>query len=127
MPRVEVSWCELIDKITILEIKSERLSNPAAVANVRRELNQLLPAASEAAARSPAIAKRRDELRVVNQKLWNIEDDIRACEAERRFDDTFTELARSVYILNDERGRIKQAINAELKSELVEEKQNRSY
>ena len=126
-PRVGVSWGELIDKITILEIKSERLSSRDAITHVRRELQHLLSVASDPAVLSPGVQKRRLDLRAVNEKLWDIEDAIRSCEAARRFDDHFTELARSIYILNDERGRIKHAINVELKSLFVEEKQYRSY
>jgi tetratricopeptide (TPR) repeat protein len=126
-PRVDVSWGELIDKITILEIKSERLSNPAAIDNVRRELGLLATVASNPAVLAADIQQHRSALRNINEKLWDVEDAIRDCEARQAFDENFTRLARSVYMLNDERGRIKHAINAALKSLLVEEKQYRSY
>ena len=127
MIEVPISWGELIDKITILEIKSERLSNPAAIDNVRRELGLLTTVASNPAVLAADIQKHRGALRDINEKLWDVEDAIRDCEARQSFDEEFTRLARSVYILNDERGRIKGAINAALKSLLVEEKQYRSY
>jgi hypothetical protein len=87
----------------------------------------LTAAASDPAVIAADVRKHRDNLRAINERLWDVEDDIRECEAKQRFDEHFTRLARSVYVLNDERGRIKQAINAALKSLLVEEKQYRSY
>ena len=122
-PSVLVSWGELFDKITILEIKSERLSAEAARTNVRRELEQLLPAAAEIEAKNPKLAFLKTALKRVNEKLWDIEDDIRAKEAAQSFDAEFVALARSVYHRNDERGRIKGEINAALNSDLTEEKQ----
>jgi hypothetical protein len=125
-PQMQVSWGELLDKITILEIKSERLSSPVSVENVRRELVDL-----ETILRSnrlaPEIETKRLALRATNEKLWDIENDIRGCEAEQCFDERFTALARNIYILNDERTRIKQDINACMKSSLLEEKEYRSY
>jgi hypothetical protein len=103
------------------------LSNPAAIDNVRRELGLLATVASNPAVLAADIQKHRSALRDINEKLWDVEDAIRDCEARQNFDENFTRLARSVYLLNDERGRIKQAINAALKSLLVEEKQYRSY
>ncbi|MSP94234.1 MAG: hypothetical protein EXR00_03110 [Alphaproteobacteria bacterium] len=126
-PSVLVSWGELFDKITILEIKSERLSAEAARTNVRRELEQLLPAAAEIEAKNPKLAFLKTALKRVNEKLWDIEDDIRAKEAAQSFDAEFVALARSVYHRNDERGRIKGEINAALNSDLTEEKQYTRY
>ena len=126
-PSVLVSWGELFDKITILEIKSERLSAEAARTNVRRELEQLLPAAAEIEAKNPKLAFLKTALKRVNAKLWDIEDDIRAKEAAQSFDAEFVALARSVYHRNDERGRIKGEINAALNSDLTEEKQYTRY
>lgn len=125
-PRVPVSWGELLDKISILEIKVERLRAPDAVANARRELDLLL--AVLAAADAPVeLAALRAELGVVNRRLWEIEDDVRAKEASQSFDAAFIALARAVYQTNDERSRIKRAINTLLGSELVEEKQYAAY
>lgn len=126
-PSVLVSWGELFDKITILEIKSERLSADAARTNVRRELEQLLPAGAEIEAKNPKLAFLKTALKRVNEKLWDIEDDIRAKEAAQSFDAEFVALARSVYHRNDERGRIKGEINAALNSDLTEEKQYTRY
>jgi hypothetical protein len=125
-PKVSVSWGELFDKIAILEIKSERLSSEAARANVRKELSELSDAAA-AMADNPKLAPLRAGLKRINETLWQIEDDIRAKEAAQSFDAEFVRLARAVYHNNDERGRIKAAINAALGSALVEEKQYTRY
>lgn len=123
IPHVPVSWGELIDKITILEIKVERLRAPEAVANATRELELLRAVRVEHA----GLASLENDLRVVNRKLWDIEDAVRAKEAARTFDAEFVELARSVYHSNDERSRIKRAINELLGSALIEEKQYVRY
>lgn len=123
IPHVPVSWGELIDRITILEIKVERLRAPEAVANAQRELEMLCKARMEHA----GLQTLESELRSVNRKLWDIEDAIRAKEAARTFDKEFIELARSVYHNNDERSRIKRAINELLGSDLIEEKQYVRY
>ncbi len=125
-PSVPISWGELIDKITILEIKAEKLSSETARANVRRELAQLVNIAS-AVEKNPGLASLRKELKHVNEALWRIEDEIREKEAAKTFDDGFIALARAVYHNNDERGRLKQAINRLLGSEISEEKQYTSY
>jgi len=123
-PRVPVSWGELIDKITILEIKTERLSDPAALDNVRRELALLLDALPPP---TDALDRLRRDLAQVNRRLWDIEDAIRAKEASRSFDAEFIALARSVYRTNDERSRIKRDINHLLQSPLIEEKHYVQY
>jgi hypothetical protein len=118
---------EFLDKLTILEIKAERIAEPAKLANVRRELD-LLRATWEA---SPLA--RRDvaalvgSLREVNRALWEIEDRLRAHEAEQRFDREFVELARSVYRTNDRRAAIKRELNLALGSDLIEEKSYTPY
>jgi len=124
---VPVSYGELIDKITILEIKSERITSAAKLANVRAEL-EILDATWRAngAARTD-IAAERAALRRVNEALWDIEDRIRLKEKAKAFDAEFIELARSVYIRNDERAEIKRAINGKLGSTLVEEKSYEDY
>ena len=127
-PRVPVSWGELIDKIVILEIKVERLRAPDAVANARRELALLLEVFAAIADPAPAgLAALRAALGVVNCRLWQIEDEIRAKEAAQSFDVGFIALARAVYQSNDERSRIKRAINQLLASGIVEEKQYIAY
>jgi hypothetical protein len=126
-PTVEVSWGELFDKITILEIKERRLGSPQAVANVKRELAKLAAAASDMQSQKPAIHSLKEELQAVNESLWEIEDQIRAKEAAKEFDAKFIELARAVYLHNDKRFDIKRRINVLTQSELVEEKQYVSY
>jgi hypothetical protein len=126
-PSIAVSWGELIDKITILEIKSERLTSKPALENVRRELARIAGIAGEAQSAEPKLAPLKAELKRVNETLWRIEDDIRMKEAERTFDSDFIALARSVYHNNDRRGVLKQQINALLKSDIVEEKQYSRY
>ena len=124
---VPVSYGELIDKITILEIKSERIRDAAKVANVRVELDLLDETWRADAASHVDIAHEREALRRVNEALWDIEDRIRLKEKAKAFDAEFIELARSVYIRNDERAEIKRAINEKLGSTLVEEKSYEDY
>jgi hypothetical protein len=126
-PRIPISWGELLDKITILEIKSERLSAPSSLANARRELELLSEIAERVIEPEGKLLPLKRALKAVNEKLWDIEDRIRAKEADRAFDREFIELARSVYRNNDERGRLKRQINELLNSELVEEKQYTKY
>jgi hypothetical protein len=123
-PLIPVSRGELLDKIAILEIKAERLRAPEAVANVERELALLRAAAGTL---PPEAAPLRSALLAVNMRLWRIEDAIRAKEAAGDFGPGFIALARAVYRENDERGRLKQALNRLLRSELVEEKQYSAY
>jgi hypothetical protein len=122
LPHVPVSWGELIDKITILEIKKTELKQPQALANAARELALLDAVAAEAFAADPALDTFKQRLLVINRVLWVIEDDIREKEAAGQFDAGFIELARSVYQRNDERAAVKREINDRLGSELVEEK-----
>ena len=127
IPSVPISWGELADKITILEIKSELLSSVSARENVKKELARL------AAIWEPIERDNRNALGLklalkhTNKTLWQIEDDIREKEAQKCFDDEFISLSRAVYKTNDERSRIKREINALLKSEIVEEKQYSVY
>jgi hypothetical protein len=124
---VPISYGELIDKITILEIKSAQMSDPSKLANVRAELDLLNKTwASDDASRTN-IADARARLKSVNEDLWEIEDRIRLKEKARAFDIEFIELARSVYFRNDERAKIKREINLALGSKLVEEKSYQDY
>jgi hypothetical protein len=120
-PRVPVSWGELLDKITILQIKQQRLTGAKARANVARELALLRDVAREALD-SPRLAPLMERLRAVNETLWEIEDGIREREAAADFGSRFVQLARAVYHNNDERAAIKRRINEALGSALVEEK-----
>jgi hypothetical protein len=120
-PEVPVSWGELLDKITILAIKLERIGSAAARANVAAELALLAEIAREPM-RGGGLAAPVARLRAINEELWTIEDDIRRCEAAGEFGSRFVELARSVYRLNDRRAALKREINDLLGSALVEEK-----
>jgi post-segregation antitoxin (ccd killing protein) len=118
---------ELIDKITILEIKSARIGEPAKQANVRHELALLEAARDQAVPASAELISLTRELKAVNETLWRIEDDIRACEAEQDFAAGFVALARAVYRNNDTRATIKRRINQLLGSAILEEKSYRPY
>ena len=120
-PIVPVSWGELLDKMTILEIKRERIKQVEARANVAREYEALRDTA-DAALREEAVVELISSLRHVNEELWEIEDAIRAQEAQAQFGACFVRLARSVYRKNDERAAIKRRINSVLESDIVEEK-----
>ena len=124
---VPVSPGELLDKITILRIKTARILDPAKLANVRLELDLL--ERTWRGARFPAADVAREEraLQEVNERLWDIEDRIREKEARQTFDRDFIELARAVYHSNDERSAIKKRINQSLGSRLVEEKSYQPY
>lgn len=124
---VPVSFGELLDKITILQIKSERMHDPAKLANVHRERDALLAAWAAHPASAVAIAPLRDALKAVNERLWDIEDAIRGQERAQCFSAEFIRLARAVYVENDERARIKRAINQALGSTWVEEKSYVDY
>ena len=125
--QVEVSPGELIDKITILEIKAERIGDPDKLANVHHELRSLTATRKKALDRSPELDEFTAELRRINERLWEIEDDIRDCERKRDFGERFIELARAVYRTNDRRAAAKRSINELLGSELVEEKDYADY
>jgi hypothetical protein len=122
-----VSYGELIDKITILQIKLGQIRDEAKLANVRNELELLEATWSNDKASDTDIADEQARLRAVNERLWTIEDDIRLKERAQAFDDEFIRLARSVYIENDERAAIKREINLKLGSTLVEEKSYQDY
>jgi len=124
---VPVSFGELLDKISILQIKSERISDEGKLANVRKELSALEQTWMAHPAAVKDVAKLRAELKAVNEQLWDIEDDIRLKEKAQAFDQGFIDMARSVYLRNDERARIKKAINLALGSAYVEEKSYQDY
>ena len=124
---VPVSFGELLDKIAILQIKSERMTDPAKLANVRNELSALEKIWMAHPAAGGDIIELRAQLKAVNERLWVIEDDIRIKEKAQQFDDDFVQLARSVYFENDDRARIKKGINLALGSAYVEEKSYQDY
>ena len=118
----EISAGELFDKITILEIKKEKISNNEKLADVEKELSSLKNTVEKFIPNQSNISKHVNELKEINLKLWDIEDGKRAAEKEKKFDDKFIELARNVYKLNDERAKIKLAINTVLGSNIKEVK-----
>jgi hypothetical protein len=124
---VPVSYGELLDKIAILQIKSERMADEGKLANVRRELSALERTWMAHPAAGHDISRLRGELKAVNERLWEIEDDIRVKEKAQAFDDEFIRLARSVYFENDTRARLKKEINLALGSTYVEEKSYKDY
>ena len=124
---VPVSVGEVVDKVTILEIKSERISDSEKLRNVAAELDALHPLVSGGVFDSAELVALTDGLRAVNGELWDIEDDIRAEEAAGRFGERFIELARAVYVTNDRRAELKKKINLATGSQLVEEKSYEDY
>ena len=126
-PKIPISWGELFDKITILQIKNENLTSQDALKNVEWELKQLQTTLIKNFSQDVEVKQLETELRKINKKLWDIEDRIRDKERTSSFDDEFIQLARSVYITNDERSRIKKRINETLGSDLVEEKSYSEY
>jgi tetratricopeptide (TPR) repeat protein len=120
--RVEISAGELIDKITILQIKSERIRDPTKLGNIRAELATLEAANHCGVCPSAELTALRDELRSINEALWTVEDELRKCEQNQDFGLRFVELARSVYRHNDRRAALKRQINELLGSRLIEEK-----
>jgi hypothetical protein len=112
----------LLDKITILEIKSERINEPGKLAHVRAELAALDRARVEAVAKSDELARLTARLKAVNEVLWQVEDAIRECEGRQDFGERFVELARSVYRRNDERAALKRQINKLLGAPYQEQK-----
>jgi prefoldin subunit 5 len=125
--QVPVSPGEVLDKITILEIKSERISDAGKLANVKRELELLQAAWQNSVDEDETVRRIHDQLKTINEALWEIEDDIRDKERAREFDEVFIELARSVYVTNDQRANAKKELNVYLGSEIVEEKSYQDY
>jgi len=125
--KVPVSPGEVLDKITILEIKSERMTDPEKVANVQVELGLLQETWNETIRDTEEIQKLHSQLKEINEALWEIEDDIRDKERAKEFDEHFIELARSIYVTNDRRSEVKKQLNLHLGSEIVEEKSYQDY
>jgi hypothetical protein len=125
--QVPVSVGEVLDKITILQIKLAHISDATKQANIQNELDALLPLVSGGAFTTDQVQGLMAELKSVNEALWDIEDDIREKEAAKSFDAEFIRLARAVYVTNDKRAEIKKQINLATGSALVEEKSYESY
>jgi len=124
---VEISIGEFFDKITILEIKKERIHDGEKLANITRELDALNALLDRLPFSRTDVQEEVDELKAINEKLWVIEDDIRDKESSKEFDERFIELARSVYFTNDKRSEVKRAINIKLGSGFIEEKSYEEY
>ena len=124
---VPISPGELLDKITILQIKAERIDDATKVANVKTELNLLTEVWSKSVESDAEIQALTLELKSINETLWVIEDDIRDEERNKRFGERFIELARSVYVTNDDRANAKKKVNLHLNSTIVEEKSYQDY
>lgn len=124
-----VSLGECVDKMTILEIKSQQIKDPQKLANVNHELNVLETVLLEvlSVAQQFELQPLKNQLKQVNEKLWHIEDDIRNCERAKDFGQTFIQLARAVYVTNDQRADLKKSINLQFGSAIVEEKSYQSY
>ncbi|HUH90292.1 MAG TPA: DUF6165 family protein [Lysobacter sp.] len=118
-----VSIGELIDKITILQIKAERIEDPAKLANVRTELAGLLPLWQPLEDGTPTLATLKDELKAINERMWDIQDGLRNKEAAQQFDAEFIRLARGVHSTNEARINVKNTVNRLAGSRFVEEKQ----
>ncbi len=125
--QIPISPGELLDKITILQIKSERISDPVKVANVNTELTMLEDVWHKAVNVDPDIVDLTNELKRINEALWEIEDHIRDEERNKRFGERFIELARAVYVTNDDRANAKKKVNLHLNSNIVEEKSYQDY
>ena len=124
---IEVSPGELLDKITILVIKSEHIADPAKLANIRQELSGLMAVRDREVAPSDELTGLTAELKEVNEALWRIEDDVRRCDRDGDFGPRFVELARSVYRTNDRRAALKRRVNELLGARVVEEKSYADY
>ncbi|WP_431857296.1 hypothetical protein [Azospirillum sp.] len=124
---VPVSWGELLDKIAILDIKEQRISDEAKLANVRRERDALNAVVAAHGALPDGARRLIDDLRSVNEAIWDIEDGVRDCERTKDFGPRFVELARGVYHNNDRRAALKRQLNDLLGSELIEEKSYQPY
>ena len=125
--RTNISYGEFLDKLTILDIKSERIKDKEKVANINHEREVLKDIWEKHGETGVDISEEYEALKKINERLWEIEDDIRDKERNKAFDAEFIELARSVYVTNDERARIKKVINHKLGSDLVEEKSYSDY
>ncbi len=125
--KIEVGAGELIDKITILQIKSDRVTDPDKLVNIRHELGVLTKTRGEQLEETDELARLADELKQINEKIWQVEDDIRDRESEKDFGERFIELARSVYKTNDRRAAVKKQINLLTGSDIIEEKSYTDY
>jgi hypothetical protein len=126
-PLIPISWGELVDKITILEIKQINIKSLNALTNINKEHSYLNEIIENQTGLAELIKELKIQLLDINKRLWQVEDDIRDKELRQEFDAKFIELARRVYRLNDERAKLKKTINQTLNSELVEEKSYKDF
>ena len=124
---IEISIGEFWDKVTILQIKADRIKDKDKLINITKELNQLVDHWKKSSHNEIGIDEELKKLRNINEQLWDIEDNIRDKEKGQEFDDVFIELARSVYFTNDKRADVKKKINKKMGSSLVEEKSYKEY
>lgn len=124
---IEISIGEFWDKITVLQIKADRIKDKDKLINITKELNQLVDHWKKSSHNEIEIDAELKKLRHINEQLWDIEDNIRDKELAQEFDDVFVELARSVYFINDKRAEVKKEINKKMGSSLVEEKSYKEY
>ncbi|NDD66731.1 hypothetical protein EBZ35_03650 [bacterium] len=127
MLSVPVSIGEVIDKVTILEIKLTQITDPAKRGNIQFEHDALCQVLHASGVLTDEVLTLKASLKAINETLWTIEDDIRACERRHVFDDSFIQLARSVYHTNDQRAAVKRAINEITQSNMMEEKSYQAY
>lgn len=127
IPTLPVSWGEVFDKLSILDIKAEKIADAAKLANVAREREAILPVVAQLEPLTGELDALLRQLKQVNSSLWEVEDGKRDCERRQCFDAAFVALARRVYIENDQRAAIKRQINDLLGSAIVEEKAYRPY
>lgn len=125
--QIDISVGELIDKITILQIKAERIADTSKLKNIKKELGVLQEQWQLSPYINVDLGRETGALKKVNEKLWDIEDQIRVKEGKKQFDEEFISLARSVYFINDERAEVKREINNKTDSDLVEEKSYSDY
>ena len=125
--KIELSIGELLDKISILQIKAERIDDPSKVKNINKELDVLMSLWNDSPYSDVNLSSEINDLKNINEALWDIEDKIRDKERNQVFDKDFIELARSVYFTNDKRAEIKRIINGKTGSELIEEKSYSDY
>ena len=125
--KVELSVGELIDKISILQIKAERIIDRSKLENINKELDVLMSLWNDSINSNNNLESEINDLKAINEELWDIEDKIRDKERDRVFDKGFIELARAVYVTNDKRADIKRIINSKTGSELIEEKSYSDY
>jgi len=122
-----IAFGDLIDKITILEIKSERLEDPIKLENVHTELKMLQEIVAAQGLATATVLELKQQLKTVNAEIWDLEDQVRECERQSSFDAEFIRIARAIYHTNDKRAAVKREINTEVGSVIVEEKSYAAY